>query len=55
MKKKYIIPQVLVVMIKVQPLLAGSGPDANSQVNPGFSGSRALLFDNDEEDLWEDN
>ncbi len=53
MKKHYIKPAILCdIQLSNLPLLAGSGPGANDQSNPGISsGSSSSMFFDDEEDF----
>lgn len=56
MKKKYLQPYLKVLMLKQHAqILAGSGPGANDQNNPGMGGGggssrRYRSFDDDEDE-----
>ena len=53
MKKAYITPQTNIHHLVSSRILAGSGPGANEQPNPGIqvSGSRGFLNDWDDDDM----
>lgn len=53
MKKAYITPQTNIHHLVSSRILAGSGPGANEQPNPGIqgSGSRIFLDDWDDDDM----
>lgn len=46
-KKKYLVPQISIIMFEPQAILAGSGPTSSSITTKGD------ITSGDEEDVWE--
>lgn len=52
MKKPYLKPQISVIMIEPQAILAGSG-EASVPATGGFTHDKDITSGDDDEDVWE--
>lgn len=54
MRKQYIQPQAIDIQVELSKMVCTSGPDANSQDNPGINHSRRYRGDWEDEEDEED-
>ena len=54
MRKQYIQPQAIDIQVELHKMVCTSGPDANSQGNPGINPSRRYHGDWEDEEDEED-
>lgn len=54
MRKQYIQPQTIGIQVELNKMVCTSGPDANSQGNPGINHSRRYHGDWEDEEVEED-